>query len=116
MKTGSELANEGIDRVTNASPIEDIEAVDFVIKQLAHLPNGFTSDDVWSELAKAKVSPRPNLIGGRFRHWKKRGLIGRFGAHRTSKRPERHGALLFVWTGLHGAIRPGKEASHGEGS
>jgi hypothetical protein len=94
--TGQDLAELGIDRVTATADSEEIARIDGAIATLAGSDRTFTAEDV-RNLVGDWIT-KPNLLGARFRYWKKRGRI-EFAGHVPATRPSRHAAYIFAWKG-----------------
>lgn len=91
------LANEGIQRATEASHPDAITAVDALIARYAKAGEPFSANSIRGQLPEGI---RPNAIGGRFREASRRGLIRPVG-YVASTDPRTHGHPVRVWQGRH---------------
>jgi hypothetical protein len=89
------LAQEGIQRATEASRPDAIAAVDQLIARHAKTGQPFSANSIRSQLPEGI---RPNAIGGRFRYAASRGLIRPVG-YVASTDPRTHGHPVRVWQG-----------------
>lgn len=98
---GEQLKLKGIGRATAATDPRTMSKIDYAINLLAQSGREFSSDDVWHILAMGGITvEHPNVVGGRFRYWRKQGRIQRLSVTTQSARARRHGATLFLYRGI----------------
>lgn len=89
------LAQDGIQRATEASDPDAITAVDALIARYAATGRPFSSNDLRDQLPEGI---RPGAIGGRYSYAAKRGLIRPVG-YVASTDPKTHSHPVRVWQG-----------------
>lgn len=89
------LAQEGIQRATEASDPDAITAVDALIAKCAKTGEPFSANTIRDQLPEGI---RPGAIGGRFQYAARRGLIRPVG-YVASTDPKTHSHPVRVWQG-----------------
>jgi hypothetical protein len=99
-QTGSQLRDEGIERVTDNHPSE-VDLILVAIRVIAARKPELTSDDIHDELeAKGLGHFTPNAFGAAFRKSALEGVLEDTGRAIKSDRPSAHSRRLPVWRSL----------------
>ena len=97
MGEGHDLRDEGAYRVSQNASQEWVAKADLAIAQMAALGGEFTAEHV--RVIVGNPVGHPNVMGARFLHAAKAGIIKRVGYTRNS-RASAHARVVSVWRGV----------------